>query len=379
MSDENKNSVLVIDDEKANIIHLTHILGSDYTVYAAKSGKNGIDMAKNNLPDVILLDILMPEMNGYEVLHLLKNAEETKNIPVIFVTGLTDSGDEEKGLVLGAVDYITKPFHSAIVKMRVHNQINAINQTRWRIEKEAAEQSCRAKTEFLARMSHEMLTPMNGIMGLLQIGRTMNQSKELGELYDELDIVSHQLLNLIHDMLDISAIEKQTFKFEISEFSFSEMLDNVLKTLLPHVKEKQQIFSCDTDETIPDVLIGDRYRLGQVIHNLLLNSSKFTQDGGEVQLKIFSLGAEGELITLQFEITDNGIGISSKEQAAIFEIFEQGDSSSTRKFGGAGLGLPISRYIIEEMGGKIWFESEIGKGTKFAFRLSLIVPNIESR
>jgi len=372
MSDENKNSVLVIDDEKANIIHLTHILGSDYTVYAAKSGKNGIDMAKNNLPDVILLDILMPEMNGYEVLHLLKNTEETKDIPVIFVTGLADSGDEEKGLVLGAADYITKPFHSAIVKMRVHNQINVINQTRWRIEKEAAEQSSRAKTEFLARMSHEMLTPMNGIMGLVQVARTMNQSKEVGELYDELDIVSHQLLNLIHDMLDISAIEKQTFRLEISTFSFSEMLDNVLKTILPHVKEKQQTFSSDVDESIPDVLIGDKYRLEQVVHNLLLNASKFTQNGGDIRLKVFSLDVEDDLITLQFEITDNGIGISSKEQAAIFEIFEQGDGGSTRRFGGAGLGLSISRHIVEEMGGKIWFESELGKGTKFAFRLSLI-------
>ena len=122
-----KKSILVIDDEKANIIKLAHILTPEYTVYASISGKNGIATAKKNLPDMILLDILMPDMDGYEVLSCLKNAEETKEIPVVFVTGLTDSGDEEKGLSLGAADYITKPFSSAIVKLRVQNQIKILN------------------------------------------------------------------------------------------------------------------------------------------------------------------------------------------------------------------------------------------------------------
>ena len=123
-----KNSVLIVDDEVANIIALTHILSPEYTVYAAKNGRDAIETAKKYLPDVILLDILMPEMDGYEVISLLKNIEQTRTIPVIFVTGLVNAEDEETGLLLGAVDYIAKPFRSAIVRLRIKNQIQILNQ-----------------------------------------------------------------------------------------------------------------------------------------------------------------------------------------------------------------------------------------------------------
>jgi diguanylate cyclase (GGDEF)-like protein len=123
-----KNSVLIVDDEKANIIALTMILGADYTVYAAKNGEDALAIAKEHLPDVILLDILMPDMDGYEVLTALKADENTCEIPAIFVTGLTDSEEEERGLSIGAADYISKPFRPAIIKLRVKNQIQMRNQ-----------------------------------------------------------------------------------------------------------------------------------------------------------------------------------------------------------------------------------------------------------
>ena len=122
-----KNTILIIDDEKTNILKLTHILAPEYTIFASKSGENGIEIAKANLPDVILLDVLMPEMDGYEVLFLLKNTDETREIPVIFVSGLAEPEDERKGLALGAADYISKPFNSAIVILRVLNQIKILN------------------------------------------------------------------------------------------------------------------------------------------------------------------------------------------------------------------------------------------------------------
>jgi diguanylate cyclase (GGDEF)-like protein len=128
MINADNNKVLIVDDEKANIIALTHILSPEYTVYAAKNGKDAVEVAKEHLPDVILLDIVMPEMDGYEVLSILKNEEETREIPVIFVTGLSGSEDEEKGLRLGAADYISKPFRPAVVRLRVLNQIQMLNQ-----------------------------------------------------------------------------------------------------------------------------------------------------------------------------------------------------------------------------------------------------------
>ena len=130
MDETKKNSILIVDDEKANLIVLTHILSQEYTIYTAKDGQDAINKAGKLLPDLILLDIIMPEMDGYEVLTTLKNTEETRAIPVIFITGLDSSEDEEKGLVLKAADYISKPFRAAIVKLRVGNQIQIVNQLR---------------------------------------------------------------------------------------------------------------------------------------------------------------------------------------------------------------------------------------------------------
>ena len=128
MKAEKKNSILIVDDEKANIIALTHILSQEYTVYAAKDGRGAIETVKEFFPDVILLDILMPDMDGYEVLSLLKNAEETRAISVIFITGLAKDEDTEKGIALGASDYIAKPFSPEIVRLKVRNQMQILNQ-----------------------------------------------------------------------------------------------------------------------------------------------------------------------------------------------------------------------------------------------------------
>jgi diguanylate cyclase (GGDEF)-like protein len=127
MDGEKKNSVLIVDDDKTNIMALTHILSNDYTIQAARNGYNAIKAAEQRLPDVILLDVIMPDMDGYTVIRVLKNSEKTRDIPVIFITGLNDAESEEKGLVLGAADYISKPFNPAIVMLRVRNQIQMLN------------------------------------------------------------------------------------------------------------------------------------------------------------------------------------------------------------------------------------------------------------
>ena len=130
MQDAEKYSVLVVDDESSNIMTLSHILSPLYTVYAAKSGKNAIKAAHKYLPDLIMLDVIMPEMDGYDVITELKSSEKTKNIPVVFITGLSGPGEEEKGLSLGAADYITKPFSSEVVRLRIRNQITVLEQMR---------------------------------------------------------------------------------------------------------------------------------------------------------------------------------------------------------------------------------------------------------
>jgi len=185
MEGMNKNSVLIVDDESSNIMALTHILSPDHVVYAATSGRKALDAAAKHHPDVILLDILMPEMNGYEVIRELKNTENTRDIPVIFITGLGDPDDEEKGLAMGAADYISKPFSPAIVNLRIKNQIKMLNQYRT-IEMLSTRDQLTAITNrrgFDIRMEMEWVRAARdkSILSLLMID--VDKFKEYNDLY----------------------------------------------------------------------------------------------------------------------------------------------------------------------------------------------------
>jgi len=378
MNETKKNSVLIVDDENSNIITLTHILGSDYTVLTVKNGQTALKVAEEQQPDVILLDIIMPEMDGYEVITALKNSETTKNIPVVFITGMINAADEEKGLSLGAADYIGKPFSPAIVKLRVLNQINQINLTRLIVEKETAEKTSRQRSEFLSRMSHEMRTPMNAIMGMTTLAKNTKNGEKLDNMLDEINNASGRLLKLIDDVLDMSDIEDGKLSLNCSEFSFAAMIRDILNKANPDVKKKHQSLTNAIDPSIPDTLVGDERRLSQVILNLLSNANKFTQEQGSIQINAFVQEVESDSLTLQIEVIDNGLGMSPEQKEKLFIPFEQADGGIDRQFGGAGLGLAIARYLVGLMGGEIWVESEPGKGSKFMFTVKTQIKALET-
>ena len=369
MNAAKKNSVLIVDDVNANITALANILSPDYTVYAAKNGQDAITAAAQYLPDVILLDIIMPEMDGYAVMAALQGCETTRRIPVILITGLSNPADEEKGLSLGAVDYIRKPFSPAIVKLRVQNQIKIINQTHQIIEKEAAEKSSRARSEFLSRMSHEMRTPMNAIMGMTALAKNTVEIAKRDDMLDKISIASRHLLEFIDDILDVSDMEDNKLRLSCGEFSFAVMIREILNKAHPNIKAKQQSLTTDIDPSIPDALIGDEKRLAQVILHLLSNAGKFTPEQGSIQINAFVRQVEDETLTMQIEVVDNGIGVSKEQREKLFIPFEQVDGGMDRKFGGAGLGLALAKHIVELMDGEIRVESEQGKGAKFAFTI----------
>jgi CheY-like chemotaxis protein len=367
MDDKKKNSVLVVDDEDSNIMVLTHILGKEYNVLAVKDGQDAIEIAKEFLPDIILLDVIMPEMDGYEVILALKNSEKTQNIPVIFITGLNNPGDEEKGLSLGAADYISKPFSPAIVKLRVQNHVQIINQTRLIFEKDIVEKTRRTKSEFLSRMSHEMRTPMNTVMGMIQLLKNTDEAVKRADCLEKMNFASHQLLQLIDDLLDIYDIENGKLRLINSEFNFSAVVKGTIDKISEKINKKRQNLEIDIDSAIPDTLIGDGKRLAQVIFNLLSNAEKFTQEQGSIHIDSFIRETNNDILTIQVDVTDNGIGMSKEQQKILFTPFEQVDGGISRKFGGAGLGLSIAKYLIELMGGRIKVESTEGKGAKFTF------------
>jgi len=381
-----KRSILIVDDEKANIITLTGILSSEYRVLALKNSRDTLQVAGDEMPDVILLDVLMPDMDGFEVISELKNNDKTRDIPVIFITGLNNIEDEKKGLSMGAADYITKPFYSAIVQLRIKNQIKILERDSIEHDlnvvlklkeeliaaKEQAEHSNRAKSEFLSRMSHEMLTPMNAIMGMMQIARMYPDRQKVS--FDEIDASTRRLLNLINNVLDVSGIEYGTLKLHEDEFSFKAMMRTVVNDAVRHAGKKEQVINCAIDPAIPEELTGDEKMLYKVISNLLANAVKFSPERSEINFKARVLEEGNEDITLEFTVSDNGIGISREQQQKLFTIFEQADGSDTRRYGGIGIGLALSKRIIDMMGGNISVESELEKGAAFVFTCILKKP-----
>jgi len=358
-----KYCILIVDDEKSNIIALTSILSPHYRVLALRDSSETLSLAEKENPDVILLDILMPELDGYEVIKMLKENEKTRDIPVIFITGLDSAEAEELGLQMGAADYIIKPFHSAIVRMRVQNQIELNLKEELRLAKEQAEHSNRAKSEFLSRMSHEMLTPMNAIMGMIQIIKM--KPEKYHECFESMESASENLLKLIKDVLNASELEYGSLKPDYAPFSFETMFNTVFTEAERHALMRNQIIKFNLDSQIPEKLIGDEKLLSKVLQNLLANAIKFSQEFGEIQFNAAIDNQDEKSVIVSIEIADEGIGISEEQQKQLFTIFDQADGSNKRKQGGIGIGLALSKSIMNVMGGEISVESELGKGSKF--------------
>ncbi|MDR3336341.1 MAG: response regulator [Treponema sp.] len=238
--------------------------------------------------------------------------------------------------------------------------------------KELAEQSNAAKTNFLARMSHEMRTPLNAITGMTAIARqNIGDMEKVKYCLPKINEASIHLLGLITDILDMSKIEAGQLELINHEFEFQKMIHHVVEMMTFRLDEKQHRFELSIDKAIPKTIIADEKRLSQILTNLLSNAIKFTPDSGLVGLRVTQISRQGEICSLRFEVSDTGIGIAPEQQDKLFILFEQGDGKLSRKFGGAGLGLVICKSLVELMGGDIWVESEPGKGSAFIFEIAI--------
>jgi PAS domain S-box-containing protein len=234
--------------------------------------------------------------------------------------------------------------------------------------REDAERSNAAKSEFLANMSHEMRTPMNAIIGMTNIARSSSDIEKKDYCLSKIDDASNHLLGVINDILDMSKIEANKLDLSYTEFNFEKMLIKMANVVNFRVDEKHQVFHVQIDKNIPRTIVCDEQRLSQVIANLLSNAVKFTPENGAITLVARKISEENDDCVFQIEVIDTGIGVTEEQKSRLFRSFEQADSSTSRKFGGTGLGLAISKRIVEMMNGSIWVESELGKGSTFAFR-----------
>jgi two-component system sensor histidine kinase/response regulator len=277
---------------------------------------------------------------------------------------------ERDSALQGAKDQLERRVQERTEELQ--NEVNERKQAEagMRRARDAAEEASRSKSEFLANMSHEIRTPLNGVMGMTDLALDTQLTTEQREYLETAKMSADSLLTVINDILDFSKIEAGKIELEESDFNLRDSLESTLKTLALRADEKGLELLCDVASDVPEIVQGDATRLRQVVVNLVGNAVKFT-DRGEVALRVELEIASPRDCVLHFTVADTGIGIPDEKRKLIFEPFSQADTSTTRKYGGSGLGLTISTRFVEMMGGRIWVESEVGSGSQFHFTAHL--------
>ena len=358
--------ILIVDDSLTIRMQIKDVLENErYEVMLAKDGETCLAILEEQMPDIILLDIVMPGMNGIEVCKIIKQDKKLKNIAVLILTHVTDSKNMVAGLNSGADDYVTKPF----VIEELNARISAILRTKALKEelvqaKNEAVKLAGSKSAFLANMSHEIRTPMNGVTGFTGLLLETDLDESQREYVETIKRSGESLLVIINDILDFSKMESNQSSFETIEFDQEQLVYDVCDLVKIKIEEKPVNLYCNMDSQLPVKLKGDPYRFRQVMTNLLGNAVKFVEKG-EVEVKIDAEKIEAARIFVHYFIRDTGIGMPEDKVEKVFEIFSQADSSTTRQFGGTGLGLSIARNICRKLGGDCWAESKEGEGSTF--------------
>ncbi|WP_170111271.1 response regulator [Mangrovibacterium marinum] len=379
--------ILIVDDLIENLISLEAVLDDfDIDIVRATSGEEALKRSLKDEFALVILDVQMPGMNGYETLEMMRQRKKTRYLPVVFVSAIHQSDLHIiKGIETGAVDFIPKPIIPNILRGKVrvfldlYMQRVQLNQlltemeqvnVNLKIAKEKAEEATRTKAMFLANMSHEIRTPLNGVIGLTKLLQKSPLNDEQQEMLNIICNSGDNLMNIINDILDFSKIESGQIQLETISFDLKEMIDNVFQLMKFKADEQGINFQYVIEPDVPAVLCGDPLRINQILLNLVNNAIKFTPQG-KVRIMVRLLDTYEDMVRLLFRVVDTGIGISDEGKAMLFKEFSQSEASISREYGGTGLGLAISQNLVSLMNGEIGVNSQLGQGAEFWFRIPL--------
>ncbi|MBX7221733.1 MAG: hybrid sensor histidine kinase/response regulator [Blastocatellia bacterium] len=375
----NTGDILLVDDNPINLDLLSGMLFErKYRVRVATNGKRALAAVRSCLPDLILLDINMPDMDGYEVCRTLKADETTREVPVIFISALDEAMDKVRAFEVGGVDYVTKPFQFEEVLARIENQLKIS-----RLQKEMAfkneelananlklKELDRIKANFAAMLVHDLKSPLSVIKGTLEL---FSYEESLDTTLKDLVTTSERsvdkMLNLINEALDVFRNEAQDVTLEVKSINPETLLRGVAEEARLAALSARITVETNIEPKLPS-LLADPDKLERVFANLLSNAIKFTPQGGRISLDaktVSGTGVESGLTFVQVSLTDTGEGIPADTLPYIFEPYRQ--ARSQRSALGVGLGLAIVKRIIAEHGGNISVRSQLGVGTCFTVML----------
>lgn len=373
--------VLIVDDIPRNLQILSNILNTEgYQISFASNGKQALSVCETTQPDLILLDIMMPEMDGFEVCEKLKSNELTKFIPVIFITGKAEMDDIVHGFKLGAVDYVTKPFNSVELISRVRNHIelklsrDVILRYNQQLKETQTElkQTIASKDKFFSIIAHDLRGPFSGFLGLSELladEYEMLAKEEISQIATSLNKAAKKLFSFLENLLDWSRSQMGRMEFNPCTLELRDTVERYIGLMQDTANEKNIAIFNDVPEKT--TCYADLNMLGTILRNLLSNAIKFTSNGGAVRVGIEDKSDEFYTVF----VSDNGIGIHPDNLKNIFRIDTKYSTPGTNKEAGTGLGLILCRELVEIHKGKIEVFSEQNKGTKFSFSIPVATDN----